>query len=426
MLESLGVTAPVTKAANRSSTNLRLLDVATGRQLQAIPIAPSGLLNQMMGGNSPVSGSIVSFSPNGRIVASASGFDSSITLREVSTGQELRTLKTTLSMMVYSLAWSADGQRLASAHSGFKRNLAANAADTFSFDDLTFSIKVWDTQTGSELNSLAGLNNIVNGLAFSRDGRMLASGGFDSTIKLWDLSSGRELRTLTGHSGSIVALDFSGDGRFVVSGSDDGSARLWNMQTGALVATLVSLNKGDDWLVVTPDGLFDGSPGGWNQILWRFSANTFDVSPVEIFFNEYYYPGLLSDILAGKKLATVADISQKDRRQPKLSLEIDGQSASVSTRILKVKIKVTEAPAGAQDVRLFRNGSLVKVWRGDVLKGQPSAGIETTVSVVAGQNHLTAYAFNRDNVPIDKAQVRLGKFDVECNPAQCCSFVENS
>ena len=399
-LESLGVTAPVTKAANKSPTNLRLLDVATGRQLQAIPIAPSGLLNQMIGGNSPVSGSIMSFSPDGRIVASASGFDSPITLREVSTGQELRTLKPTLSMMVYSLAWSADGRRLASAHSGFKRNLtAANAADTFSFDDLTFSIKVWDTQTGSELNSLAGHNNIVNGLAFSRDGRMLASGGFDSTIKLWDLSSGRELRTLTGHSGSIVALDFSGDGRFVVSGSDDGSARLWNAQTGALAATMVSLNKGDDWLVVTPDGLFDGSPGGWNQILWRFSANTFDVSPVEIFFNEYFHPGLLPDILAGKKIAAAADISQKDRRQPKLSIETgDAPSPTVSTRTLKIKISVTEAPAGAQDVRLFRNGSLVKVWRGNVLKGQPSAGLDTTISVVAGQNHLTAYAFNRDNV----------------------------
>jgi hypothetical protein len=197
----------------------------------------------------------------------------------------------------------------------------------------------------------------------------------------------------------------------LVSGSDDGSSRLWNTQTGALQATLVSLNKGDDWLVVTPDGLFDGSPGGWNQILWRFSANTFDVSPFEIFFNEYYYPGLLPDIIAGKKLAVVADISQKDRRQPKLKLETDGQSGSVSTRSLKVKINITEAPAGAQDVRLFRNGSLVKVWRGDVLKGQAGVTLETTISVVAGQNQLTAYAFNHDNVKSTDATLAINGAD---------------
>ncbi len=410
VLESMGVTPPTIKPS-QSPGSLRILDVASGRQLQALPIVPSGLMNMMMT-NSALSSSTLAFSPDGRIVASATGINSAITLRDVSTGQELRSLKTELSMMVYCLAWSADGRRLASAHSGFKQGFnPANGGDKFSFDDMTFSIKIWDTQTGQELNSLAGHNNIVNGLAFSRDGRMLASGGFDSTIKLWDVSSGRELRTLTGHTGSIVALDFSSDGRFVASGSDDGSARLWNSKTGELLATLVSLNRGDDWLVVTPDGLFDGSPGGWNQILWRFSPNTFDVSPVEIFFNEYYYPGLLPDILGGKKLPVVADISQKDRRQPKLTIETDGQSASVSTRGLKVKIKVTEAPAGAQDVRLFRNGSLVKVWRGDVLRGQVGATLETSISVVAGQNQLTAYAFNRDNVKSIDATLAINGAD---------------
>jgi uncharacterized caspase-like protein len=179
-----------------------------------------------------------------------------------------------------------------------------------------------------------------------------------------------------------------------------------------MLATLVSLNKGDDWLVVTPDGLFDGSPGGWNQILWRFSPNIFDVSPVEIFFNEYFHPGLLPDILGGKKIAAAADISQKDRRQPKLTFDVaDARSATVSTRTLKIKINVAEAPAGAQDVRLFRNGSLVKVWRGDVLKGQPGAMLETTISVVAGQNQLTAYAFNRDNVKSSDATLAINGAD---------------
>src|SRR5205814_1516856 len=163
--------------------------------------------------------------------------------------------------------WSPDGKRLVSAHYGLKRNLAApNAIDSFSYEDLTFSIKFWDPQTGTELTTLTGHNNFVNRLVFSNDGRLLASGGYDSSVKIWDVASGRELHTLLGHTGSISALSFSPDGQFVFSGSDYGSVRLWNTQTGALLATLVTLNKGNDWLVVTPNGLFDGSPGGWNQI----------------------------------------------------------------------------------------------------------------------------------------------------------------
>lgn len=398
IMESMGISIPGLKPGGPAN-NLRIIDVATGRQLQTIPLQ-TGLFGQL-GGDSPLSNTALSFSPDGRVLASSSGFGAPIMLRDITTGQELRALKIPMSMGVYSLAWSPDGRRLASAHWGTNKNINdPKAAESFTMDDMTFSIKLWDAQTGTELNSFAGHNNFVNVLAFSRDGRVLASGSYDSTVKLWDTATGRETRALTGHTGAVVAIDFSPDGRFVVSGSNDGSARLWGAGSGELLATLVSLNKGDDWLVVTPDGLFDGSPAGWGQILWRFSPNTFDVSPVEIFFNEYFYPGLLPDLLAGKKPRVATDVSQKDRRQPKLTVSLgDGQSASnVSTREVKVKVNITEAPAGARDVRLFRNGSLVRAWRGDVLKGQPTATLETTVHLVAGQNQLSAYAFNRDNV----------------------------
>ena len=398
MMESMGVSVPGLKPAGPAN-NLRIINVTTGSQLQTIPVA-RGLFGQIST-DSPLTSTALSFSPDGRVLASTSGFGAPITLRDTKTGQELRTLKTQIGMVFNSLEWSPDGRRIASAHWGMKGNINdPAAANSFSMNDISFEIKVWDAQTGSELNSFSGHNNFVNILAFSRDGRVLASGSYDNTVKLWDTTTGREMRSLSGHTGAVVAIDFSSDGRFVVSGSNDGSARFWNAQSGELVATLVSLNKGDDWLVVTPDGLFDGSPAGWGQILWRFSPNTFDVSPVEIFFNEYFYPGLLPDLLAGKKPRVATDVSQKDRRQPKLKVSIgDGQSAAnVSTREVKVKVNITEAPAGARDVRLFRNGSLVKAWRGDALKGQPSATLETTVRLVAGQNQFTAYAFNRDNV----------------------------
>jgi WD40 repeat protein len=405
LMESMGM---MPKKANQNPNTMRILEPASGRQLSAVPM-PGGFLADMAG-DSIMTSSALSFSPDGRVLASATGFNSPIKLVDTTSGQELKTLKVPFSMGVNTIAWSPDGKRLASAQWGMSRPIDPNnpGAIDFSFEDMSFSVRLWDPATGAEISNLAGHKNFVMKLAFSPDSRVLASAGYDSIIKLWDVGSGRELRTLTGHTGAINAIAFSPDGRFIVSGSDDGSTRLWNAHSGELLATLATINNGNDWVVVTPSGLFDGSPGGWNQIMWRFSPALNDVSPVELFFNEYFHPGLLSDILEGKKLAVATDISQKDRRQPKLALTIaDATNGKVSTRTAKVSINITDAPAGAQDVRLFRNGSLVKVWRGDVLKGQPTAMLETTVSFTAGENELRAYAFNRDNVKSTDATLTL-------------------
>ncbi len=152
--------------------------------------------------------------------------------------------------------------------------------------------------------------------------------------------------------------------------------------------------------MVTPEGFFDGSPSSWEQLAWRFEKDTFNVKPVEVFFSEFYSPGLLADLLNNGKLPSTSNISTKDRRQPELKLDLGGAGSSgpLTERNLKVRIAVSSAPGGAKDVRLFRNGSLVRVWRGDVLKGQAAVVLDATIPVVAGRNRLSAYAFNTDDV----------------------------
>jgi WD40 repeat protein/uncharacterized caspase-like protein len=274
--------------------------------------------------------------------------------------------------------------------------------------ETTGQAKLWNVTTGQEIATLKGHGKAITKVAFSRDGKLLATSSNEDTIKIWDLASQRELKTLTGHSAQIDSMDFSPDNRLLASAAEDGATFLWDTNTGEQLLTLISLDDGGEWLAVTPQGLFDGTPVTWNQILWRYNQETFNVAPIEWFFNEYYYPGLLSDIFAGKRPHVALDISKKDRRQPVVKLSLPGEipATGITSRTVKVKIDIADAPpdkdnskgTGARDVRLFRNGSLVKVWHGDVLNGQPSVSLEQEITVTAGPNRLAAYAFNRDNV----------------------------
>jgi WD40 repeat protein/uncharacterized caspase-like protein len=340
----------------------------------------------------------------------------------------------TMGRTVASVAFTADGKMLASGGVESKSNLdmatlmgqasgnqkrPKNQNPNDILKDLKIEtsgqIVLWNPASGQQIATIKGHGRGVTDVVFSRDGKLLASAATDNTIKIWDADSQRELKTLNGHLANIESMDFSPDGKLLASASDDGSTFLWDTTTGEHLLTLISLDDGGEWMVVTPEGLFDGTPQAWNQILWRYDQDTFNVAPVEWFFNEFYHPGLLSDIFAGKRPRVAQDISKKDRRQPIVKLSVSGANENISTRTVKVKIDIADAAAdkdhpqgsGARDVRLFRNGSLVKVWHGDALKGQSAVTLEEEMAIIAGPNRLTAYAFNSDNVKSKDANLVL-------------------
>ena len=72
----------------------------------------------------------------------------------------------------------------------------------------------------------------VLAMAYSPDGRYVASGGQDNTIIIWDLYSRKELRKLIGHTSFVNYISYSPDGKFLASGSTDGTIRIWNVETG--------------------------------------------------------------------------------------------------------------------------------------------------------------------------------------------------
>jgi WD40 repeat protein len=82
-------------------------------------------------------------------------------------------------------------------------------------------------ESGRQVRALTGHTDEIESVAFSPDGRLLASGSWDLTVKLWEVTGGNELITLTGHSGWVKSVAFSPDGATLASGTE--TVRLWGV-----------------------------------------------------------------------------------------------------------------------------------------------------------------------------------------------------
>ena len=135
--------------------------------------------------------------------------------------------------LVLALAFSPDGKTLASG--GWDR-----------------SVRLWDVGTGNKLATLAGHKRQVWSLAFSPDRKLLASGSADRTTRLWDVTAGREKARLGGRAASSLA--FSPDGRTLAIGGDDGTVGLWDVAKGREFATLKGHTNRVVAVAFAPDG----------------------------------------------------------------------------------------------------------------------------------------------------------------------------
>ena len=436
-------------ASGANDSSIRLWQIATGRELP-----------RLMGHAGYVTA--VAFSPDSNFLASGSR-SGEVRIWDLNSSQLAFTLPSKL-RGVNNIAFSSNGKLLAvvgmepkaEVWDLEKKTARTITGHTQEITSVAFAkellvtagrdktIRFWNADSGALVKSLETASEI-NGIAASPDGKLLATANADNTIRclnveggdikqpflghagevlavrfgpdgnsivsasadhtaiVWDLESGKSIHQLRGSIDTVTTAAYSKNGEWIFTGSDDGTIQVWQAGNGELKATLVSLSGSDDWLVATPDGLFDGTPESWDLMLWRFEQSTFKVVPVESYFNEYYYPGVLAEILEGQNPKAPEDIVLKDRRQPSVIVKA---ASEPNTRNVNIDLVLSSAgpdknhqnDSGAKDLRLFRNGLLVRTWTGDVLSNNKTTTIQVTVPIVAGQNRFTAYAFNTDNI----------------------------
>jgi len=257
---------------------------------------------------------------------------------------------------------------------------------------------LWDARSGRRLRHFrhGTEGSTLFGLAFTRDGRMLATLPMTLSdrgeIHIWDIATGTLLRSFHGHESAIGAVQFGPDGKHVISESGDGNPILWDVYTGQQVARLFSAGQDGDVLAVTPHGLFDGPPTARQQITFRV-GNGLDVVPVERFFQDFYRPGLVYELLQTHRPLPTVEVGGKVAPQVRIVSPATG--SIVNTPQIAIEVEVTDRGDGVKGPWIKHNGAAV------IVPGQPRRTGDTVrrtfnVPLVEGDNTFEVTAATVD------------------------------
>ncbi|MBI4676781.1 MAG: caspase family protein [Elusimicrobia bacterium] len=322
----------------------------------------------------------VAFTPDGRYMIVPSSTTARMT--DLDTGEEARVFRGH-GGEVTEVAVSADGTRLA----------------TTGMDN---RVRVWDLAAGRELwDGWAGSSE-ASVLAFSPDGLRLLTQAYGDKVAVWDAGTGRELGELKGHSAAVWDAAFLPGGKLAVTASMDGTARLWDAASFKELGRLISLDQG--WVVVTPEGFFDGSPEALKEVFWTVGFQTF---PLEAFSEGYFVPGLLAKLAAGEKLAApkVPEVTQGFGLPPRVRIVSPADGFASEAEDVDITVAAADQGGGVDEIRLYHNGKAVGEDGRDVRV--VAAGEKTRVfrvTLVDGENRFRAVALSKDRIESNPAE----------------------
>lgn len=272
---------------------------------------------------------------------------------------------------------------------------------------------------------LTSLGNRIEAAAMVPDSTVLAVQAWYDTQLTYDIKRGTLVK-------AVVPRLSAANGEFQETGTlENRSFRVKRLEDrvellgadGRLIATMVFLDKADAWVAVDPAGRFDTNMDLSNVygVHWVLDGKPLSPLPLEILMRDYFEPRLIPRLLSGSTFPVGRSLEQLNRAQPEVHIE--SISPGPKPDQVKVRVKVTGGRDGIGrdskqapktfDLRLFRDGQLVKRWPGGpdvandrdawrkrsvVPRGTHETIVKLPTSSARGSVSFTAYAFNEDRV----------------------------
>ncbi len=223
----------------------------------------------------------IAFSPDGKFIASVGNADFTLKIWNISDGTCINTINNILET---SVAYSPDGKFIASG-SEFKTVkiwraengtpvLTIKGADQTAINFRNLDTKLTEQQR-KDLADRDGHSSIVTSVAYSPDGKFIASGSDDYTVKIWQSQNGAWVRTLSGHTGGIKTVAYSPNGKFIISAGVDCTIKIWNTADGKCIRTLTGHTGTINKLLYSPDGTYIASASDDSSLkIWDAASGT--------------------------------------------------------------------------------------------------------------------------------------------------------
>jgi WD40 repeat protein len=239
----------------------------------------------------PVPISALAFSPDGTAVATSGNHE--VNLWRVEDGSLVQRLRG-VDERVYDIAFSPDGKWLATASGDPGR---------------TGTVKLWAAEPGGEGKSVRDLiesNDGIFAVAFSPDSKRVAAAGADRAVRVWEIETGKLLTTIEDHADWILNLDFSPDGQKIATASRDKSSKVFDLATRETLATFSGHAETVHAVAFSPDGRRIATGGGDNLVrIWDPADDAKQVAMLGGFQGAVFRVQFVAD---GKQLiATSAD-----------------------------------------------------------------------------------------------------------------------